>query len=122
MLTKNLSHQKSPQFFLKNGSIKLALELEVMKKSIHKNKYQMPNIDSLIRLISQYQIANVDRNRAYFTALGLQRAYSQLNLQLDTPRHCHFNIISGRIMAQLEAIRFIPTHRYSGEFHKIYRQ
>ena len=35
------------------SSAKLALDKKIMNKSIHKNKYQMPNIHSLTQLISQ---------------------------------------------------------------------
>ena len=38
----------------KDQSIKLALDSKVLNKSIHKNKYQMPNIDMLIDTISQH--------------------------------------------------------------------
>ena len=49
----------SDQFFIsplvitvkKNQSIKLALDSKILNKTIHKNKYQMPNIDSLIQTI-----------------------------------------------------------------------
>ena len=38
----------------KDKSVKLALDSKVLNKAIHKNKYQMPNIDSLINSISQH--------------------------------------------------------------------
>ena len=38
----------------KDQSIKLALDSKVLNKAIHKNKYQMPNIDMLIETISQH--------------------------------------------------------------------
>ena len=38
----------------KDKSVKLALDSEVLNKAIHKNKYQLPNIDSLIDSISQH--------------------------------------------------------------------
>ena len=38
----------------KDQSIKLALDSKVLNKAIHKNKYQMPNIDMLIDTISQH--------------------------------------------------------------------
>ena len=51
----------SDQFFIspivitvkKDQSIKIALDSPILNKAIHKNKYQMPNIDSLIQTISQ---------------------------------------------------------------------
>ena len=54
----------------------------------------MPNIDSLIKTISQ-KLSNAPQETAKFTTLYLQYAYSQLNLHSDTAHHCNFNIVSG---------------------------
>ena len=78
----------------KDQSIKIALDSKILSKAIHKNKYQMPYIDSLIQMISQ-TLSTAPQETAYFTTLDLQYAYSQLNLQSDTARHCNFNIVSG---------------------------
>ena len=37
----------------KDQSIKLALDWKNPNRAIHKNKYQMPNIETLIEIISQ---------------------------------------------------------------------
>ena len=37
----------------KDQTIKLALDSKIQNRAIHKNKYQMPNIDTLIESISQ---------------------------------------------------------------------
>ena len=92
----------SDQFFIspivitvkKDQSIKIALDSKILNKSIHKNKYQMPNIDSLIQTISK-TLSTTPHETAYFTTLDLQYAYSQLNLHIDTARHCNFKIVSG---------------------------
>ena len=92
----------SDQFFIspivitvkKDKSIKIALDSKILNKAIHKNKYQMPNIDSLIQTISQ-TLSTAPQEIAYFTTLDLQYAYSQLKLHSDTARHCNFNIVSG---------------------------
>ena len=92
----------SDQFFIspivitvkKDQSIKIALDSKILNKAIHKNNYQMPNIDSLIQTISQ-TLSNAPQETAYFTAIDLQYAYSQLNLHSDTARHCNFNLVSG---------------------------
>ena len=85
----------SDQFFISpivitvkmDQSIKKALDSKILNKSIHKNKYRMPNIDSLIQTISQ-TLSTAPHEKAYFTTLDLQYAYSQLNLRNDTARHC----------------------------------
>ena len=78
----------SDQFFVspiantvkKGLSIKIALDSKILNKAIHKNKYEMPNIDSLIQTSSQ-TLSTAPQETAYFTTLDLQYAYSQLNLQ-----------------------------------------
>ena len=37
----------------KDGSVKLALESRELNKQVHKNKYQMPNIEELINTVGQ---------------------------------------------------------------------
>ena len=76
-------------------TIKLALDSKVLNKAFHKNKYQMPKIDTLIESISQQFSASVSQNTIYFSILDLKYAYSQLNLDTNTANHCNFNIISG---------------------------
>ena len=79
----------------KDQSLKLALDSKVLNKTIHKNRYQMPNIDSLIDSISQHINDSNHGDNVYFLAIDLKYAYSQLNLLPDTARHCNFNIICG---------------------------
>ena len=94
----------SDQFFIssivitvkKDQSIKIALDSKILNKAIHKNKYEMPNIDSLIQTISQ-TLSTAPQEMAYFTTLDLQYTYSQLNLHSDTARYCNFNLVSGDV-------------------------
>ena len=79
----------------KDKSPKLALDSKVLNKAIHKNKYQMPNIDSLIDSISQHINDSNQGDNVYFSTIDLKYAYSQLKLHPDTSRHCNFNIICG---------------------------
>ena len=55
----------------------------------------MPNIDSLIDLISQHINDSNHGDNVYFSTIDLKYAYSQLNLHPDTARHCNFNINCG---------------------------
>ena len=92
----------SDQFFIspivitvkRDQSIKIALDSKILNKDIHKNKYQMPNIDSLIQTISQ-TLSTAPQETANSATLDLQYAYSQLNLHSNTARNCNFNIVSG---------------------------
>ena len=79
----------------KDKSVKLALDSKIVNKSIHKNKYQMPNIDSLIDSISQHINDSNPGENVYFSTIDLKYKYSQLVLHPDTARHCNFNIICG---------------------------
>ena len=105
----------SDQFFIssivitvkKDQSIKIALDSKILNEAIHKNKYQMPNIDSLIQTISQ-TLSTAPQETAYFTTLDLQYAYSQLKLHSDTARHCNFNIFSGDMTG---------TYRFNAGFY-----
>ena len=79
----------------KDQSIKLALDSKALNKAIHKNKYQTPNIDTLIDTISQHLTNTQKGQQAYFTTLDVTYAYSQFKLHHDTAKHCNFNIICG---------------------------
>ena len=76
-------------------TVKLALDSKILNKSIHKNKYQMPNIDNLIDTIQQNLNTSASQETAYFSTLDLKYAYSQLNLDPETAKHSNFNFISG---------------------------
>ena len=64
----------------KEKSVKLALHSKVLNEAIHKNKYQMPNIDSLIDSISQHINDSNQDDNVYFTTIDLKYAYSQLKM------------------------------------------
>ena len=77
--------------------MKLALDSKFRNKSIHKNEYQMPNVETLMDSISQiitgYKTEPADK--IYFSTIDLMYAYSQLNLHPEKTNHCSFNIVSG---------------------------
>ena len=62
-------------------SIKLAMNSKQITKSIHKNKYKMPNIDVLLDNIAQSaQERKHKREQHFFSTMDLRYAYSQLPL------------------------------------------
>ena len=68
-------------------SIKLALDSKVLNKSIHKNKYQMPNIETLMDSISQI-ITNYKTEQAdtiYFSTIDLKFRVQSTE---SSPRNC----------------------------------
>ena len=102
----------------KDQSIKIALDSKILKKTIHKNKYQMLNTDSLIQKISQ-ALSTAPQETAYFTTLDLLYAYSQLNLHSDTARHWNFNLVSGDMTGRYQfKIAFYGLTDMPAEFQK----
>ena len=79
----------------KDQSVKLGLDSKVLNKAIHKNKYQMPNIDLLVDKISKHLTNTQNGQQANFSTLDLQNDYSQLQLHKDTAKHCNFSFICG---------------------------
>ena len=53
----------------KDQSVKLVLDSKVLNKAIHKNMYQMPNIDSLIDSISQHINNSNHGDNVYFSTI-----------------------------------------------------
>ena len=49
----------------------------------------MPNIDNLVDTIQQTLNTNASHETAYCSTLDLKFAYSQLNLDPETARHCN---------------------------------
>ena len=79
----------------KDGSVKLALESRELNKQVHKNKYQMPNIEELVGTIGQL-ISEKKQGDVYFTTMDLMYAYGQLPLSEETSVHCNFSLVGGR--------------------------
>ena len=79
----------------KNGSVKLALESRELNKQVHKNKYQMPNIEELMDTVGQ-TISEKKPGDICFTMLDLTYAYGQLLLSAETSVQCNCSLIGGR--------------------------
>ena len=79
----------------KDGSVKLALESRELNKQVHKNKYQMPNIEELMDTVGQ-TISEKKQGDIYFTTMDLTYAYGQLPLNAETSIQCNFSLIGGR--------------------------
>ena len=63
-------------------------------KHIHKNKYQMPNIDLLLDNIAQV-VKSDKSNQTLFTTLDLRYAYSHIPLDKTTREQSNFSLIWG---------------------------
>ena len=62
---------------------------------MRRNKYQMPNINTLIASFSQQMNDPASQSTTNFSTLDLKYAHSQLNLDPNAANHFIFNLISG---------------------------
>ena len=77
----------------KDRSVKIVLDARSFNNAIMKEKYQMPNLYSLIEEI---EIANgKQEGEVRFTSLDMLYAYGQTTLHPETAKHCNFQIIGG---------------------------
>ena len=76
----------------KDQTVKLALDSKKINKFIHKNKYQMPNIELLLDNIAQ--VVKSDKSKqTLFSTLHLRYAYSQIPLHKTTKEQGNFSLI-----------------------------
>ena len=80
----------------RDKTIKLAMDSKIINKAIHKNKYQMQNIDCLMDNIAQSISESSHEGEVLFSTIDLRYAYSQLPLDEATAKQCNFNIIGGQ--------------------------
>ena len=80
----------------RDNTIKLAMDSKIINKAIHKNKYQMQNIDCLMDNIAQSISESSHEGEVLFSTIDLRYAYSQLPLDEATAKQCNFNIVGGQ--------------------------
>ena len=79
----------------KYGSVELALESRELNKQVHKNKYQMPNIEELMDTVGQ-TISERKQGDVYFSTMDLTYAHVQLPLGPKTSVQCNFSLVGGK--------------------------
>ena len=72
-----------------DSSNKIDLAWKTLNKLKHKNKCQMPKIDSLIQLISQKLSINAELNGSFFATIYLNYAHIELNLHPERVYYQH---------------------------------
>ena len=101
----------------RDKTIELAMDSKVINKAIHKNRYQMHNIDCLMDNIAQSISESSHESKVYFSTIDLRYAYSQIPLDEATTKHyrwpSYWNI-------QIHN-RFLRTNRYARRISKGYR-
>ena len=84
----------------KDQTVKRSLDSKKIIKFIHKNKYQMPNIDLLLDNIAQ--VVKSDKTKpTLFSKLDLRYAYSQIPLDQKTREQCNFSLVGGNATGTL---------------------
>ena len=71
------------------------MESRELNKQVHKNMYQMPNIEELVDTMGQF-ISEKKQGEVYFTTMDLTYAYGQLPLSEETSVQCNFSLVGGR--------------------------
>ena len=84
------------------------MDSKTINKEIHKNKYQMHNIDCLMDNIAQTIAHSSDEGEVLFSTIDLSYAYSQIPLDEDTAKQCNFNIIG---------VQNTGTYRFNNGFY-----
>ena len=87
----------------------MALESRELNEQVHKNKYQMPNIDELVDGISQI-IAERKAGDVYFTTLYFTYAYGQVSLEQKRSEQCNFSLVGGKSTG---------TYRFKNGFYRL---
>ena len=75
----------------RDKSIKIALDAKVMNENIKKDKYQMPNVDSLLSTLAEI-IKQDGEGEVWFTSVDLKFAFGQVLLNPELAKHCDFAI------------------------------
>ena len=84
------------------------MDSKTINKEIHKNKYQMHNIDCFMDNIAQTIAQSSDEGEVLFSTIDLRYAYSQIPLDEDTAKQCNFKIIG---------VQNTGTYRFNNGFY-----
>ena len=80
----------------RDKTIKLAMDSKIINKAIHKNKFQMQNIDCLMDNIAQSISESSHEGEVLFSAIDLRYAYSQPPLDEAKAKQFNFDIVGGQ--------------------------
>ena len=102
----------------RDKTIKLAMDSKILNKAIHKNKYQMQNIDCLMDNIAQSISESSHEGEVLFSTIDLRNACSQLPLDEATAKQCIFNIVGQATGTYRFITGFYGLTDMPAEFHK----
>ena len=98
----------------KDKRVKIALDARAINNEIVKDKYQMPNLEHLVALVTE-QLDNKEHENALHTSLDMRYAYGRVPLAEETAKHCNFQIIGGnatgtyRFITGFYGLTIMPT-------------
>ena len=86
----------------KNGLVKIALDPRPLNQVFDKGKYQMPNLDNILVMITE----NVENqnDETLYSSMDMTYAHGQVPLHSGRANHCTFQIIWD------EANRYLPIY------------
>ena len=102
----------------KDHSVKVALDARALSQAKDKDKYQMPNLESLLDMVAEK--LDTEKGEAWFSSVDMTYAYGQVPLHLLTAKHCNFQIMGGestgtyRFVTGFYGLSVMPT-----EFQKM---
>ena len=85
--------QPSRSTVKKDRSVKIALDARELNRNVAKDKYPMPNLDTVMDMIAEHVAKKT--GQTFYTTLDMTYAYGQVELSKDTARQCTFQIVGG---------------------------
>ena len=86
--------------------MKVALDARALNQSIAKDKYQLPNLDSLIDMIAEK--LDEKEGEAWYSSVDMTYAYGQIPLHEITKKHCKLQIVG---------VKSTGTYRFTTGFY-----
>ena len=93
--------------------MKIALDARALNQAIEKDKYQIPNLESLQDMVAEK--LDVEKGKREFSSMDMTYAYGQVPLHLLTAKHCNIQITSGqstgtyRFVTSFYGLSVMPT-------------
>ena len=102
----------------KDRSVKIALEARALKKAIHQDEYQTPNLKTLIEMTAE-TLASENRD-IWYSSVDLKYAYCQVSLLAFTAKNCIFQIFGKKTISTYRFVKvFFGLTVMPTEFQKV---
>ena len=74
--------------------VEIAPDVRSLNNSVAKDKYQKPNLESLVEMIAKKSDGKDGQN--FYHSVDMKYAYGQVPLDESSAKHCNFQIIGGK--------------------------